>query len=134
MGVLSESEAATSALMHAARVSPRVEERHATQAGGGVLGCFPADMVALSVGLIRRSACTHMQASRARSAAGHRRAPCARAALGSMLVRSPAGTRPAGGCGVGLSCVHTPPRAHACCGGGGPLGEPNLQHAWVRKL
>jgi hypothetical protein len=48
--VLSESEAATSALMHAARVSPRVEECHATQTGGEVLGCFPADMVALSVG------------------------------------------------------------------------------------
>ena len=41
--MLSESEAATSALMHAARVSPRVEECHATQTGGEVLGCFPAD-------------------------------------------------------------------------------------------
>ena len=40
MGVLSESEAATSALMHAARVSPREEERHATQAGGGVMLLF----------------------------------------------------------------------------------------------
>ena len=35
MGVLSGSEAATSALMHAARASPRVEGRHANQAGGG---------------------------------------------------------------------------------------------------
>ena len=87
------------------------------------MGALPADMVALSVGLIRRSACTHMQATRARAAAGRRRVPYARAALGGMLVGSPAGTRPTGGCGVGLSCVHTPPRAHACCGGVGRLAS-----------
>lgn len=86
MGVLSEGEAETSALMHAARASPRGEKRHATQAGGEVLGCFPADMVALLVGSIRRSACSRMHASRARQGGGASARPVRVCSIGGMLV------------------------------------------------
>ena len=51
-----------------------------------------------------------------------------------MLVGSPAGTRPAGGVRRWFELCARTTTGPRVLWGGGPLGEPNLQQAWVRKL